>query len=182
MARALALLAATLFLVSGCLGVPEGITPVREFDIERYLGKWYEIARLDHSFERGLDLVTAEYSLREDGGVRVLNRGFSKAEGKWKEAEGRAYFVGDTDRGHLKVTFFWPFHASYVVFELDREEYGNALVTSTSRDYLWLLSRTPNPDPAVIERFMAQASEHGFDTGALIFVRHDVDPDITPAR
>jgi apolipoprotein D and lipocalin family protein len=88
--------------------------------LERYLGKWYEIARLDHSFERGLEKVSATYSLRDDGGVRVENRGFSQKKNTWKAAEGKAYFVRDSNEGYLKVSFFGPFYGSYVIFELDQ--------------------------------------------------------------
>ena len=95
-------------LVVSCVGIPDGVKPVDHFQVERYLGKWYEIARLDHSFERGLTRVTAEYSLREDGGVRVLNRGYSAKEGKWKEAEGKAYFVNRPDQGFLKSFLLRP--------------------------------------------------------------------------
>ena len=91
----------SLFL-SGCLGLPEGIQPVNDFNLNRYLGKWYEIARLDHSFERGLNRVTAEYSLRDDGGVKVVNKGFSAKKNKWKEAEGKAFFARGQDEGYLK--------------------------------------------------------------------------------
>ena len=98
-----------IVLIVGCTGIPDGVGPVDQFQVERYLGKWYEIARLDHSFERGLSRVSAEYSLRPDGGVRVINRGYLETEGKWKEAEGRAYFVSRSDQGFLKVSFFGPF-------------------------------------------------------------------------
>ena len=101
--------AAILFIcltISGCVGLPEGVEPVKPFSLDRYLGTWYEIARLDHSFERGLEQVTANYSLREDGGVKVINRGFNTAAGTWKEAEGKAFFVDESNQGHLKVSFF----------------------------------------------------------------------------
>ena len=106
-------------LLAGCVGRPDGVEPVSGFDIDRYLGTWYEIARLDHSFERGLSRVTANYSPRADGGVRVVNRGFDAAAGEWREAEGKAYFVEDPDLGYLKVSFFGPFYGAYVVFRLD---------------------------------------------------------------
>lgn len=162
-----------LLMMSGCLGVPEGISPVEGFDVDRYLGKWYEIARLDHSFERGLDRVTAEYSLREDGGIRVINRGYSIEKKKWKEAEGRAYFVRGEDTGYLKVSFFGPFYGSYVVFELDSEDYRYAFVTGSSRSYLWFLSRAPVVDEEMMERFISRANELGFDTEELIFVSQE---------
>jgi len=86
-----------LVLLAGCVGVAPGITPVGGFELERYLGKWYEIARLDHSFERGLEKVTAEYTLRDDGGVKVLNRGYSTSDKEWESAEGKAFFVSNAD-------------------------------------------------------------------------------------
>lgn len=158
--------------VSGCVGLPEGVHPVSEFDLSKYLGKWYEIARLDHSFERGLDRVTADYSLRDDGGVRVVNRGFSTAENKWKEAEGKAYFVRGEDEGYLKVSFFGPFYGSYVVFGLDKDNYQYAFVTGPNTSYLWLLSRTPTVSKELLDRFVGRSKELGFDTDNLIFVEH----------
>jgi len=161
----------TIITVS-CTGLPEGVNPVKEFDTNRYLGKWYEIARLDHSFERGLSNVSAEYSLREDGGLSVINKGFSREDGEWKTAEGKAYFVGDSNEGHLKVSFFGPFYGSYVVFDLDRENYQYAFVAGYNKSYLWLLSRTPVISDDIIERFINQSAELGFDTNGLIFVDH----------
>jgi apolipoprotein D and lipocalin family protein len=171
-------LLACVFLLTGCVHAPEGIEPVTGFELQRYLGKWYEIVRLDHSFERGLTNVTADYSLREDGSVRVLNRGYSAEENKWDEAEGRAKFVEGSDKGFLKVSFFGPFYGSYVVFELDRENYQYALVTGPNKSYLWLLARSPVIDPALKERLIRRAAELGFDTGKLIQVdqRDDAHP------
>ncbi len=163
----------SLFL-SGCVGLPEGVYPVDDFDLNKYLGKWYEIARLDHSFERGLDRVTAEYSLRDDGGVRVINRGLSIAENRWKEAEGKAYFVKARDEGYLKVSFFGPFYGSYVVFELDKEKYQYAFVTSYNKSYLWLLSRSMTVNKELIDRFIKRSKDLGYDTGNLIFVKHKI--------
>jgi apolipoprotein D and lipocalin family protein len=156
-------------LLSGCLGAPPSVTPVQGFDSNRYLGKWYEIARLDHSFEDGLDRVTAEYSLREDGGISVVNRGYLSSENEWQEAQGKAYFVNASDEGYLKVSFFGPFYGSYIIFELDEEDYQYAFVSGPDTSFLWLLSRTPKVDPALIERFVAEASKRGFDTAKLIF-------------
>lgn len=161
-----------LAVLSACTGIPEGIDPVDDFSLDRYLGKWYEIARLDHSFERGLEQVTAEYSLRDDGGVRVINRGFSARENEWKQAEGKAYFVGWQDKGHLKVSFFGPFYGSYVIFELDKEAYQYAFVAGYNTSYLWLLSRTPSVDQALLDRFIKRISELGFNTDELILLNH----------
>lgn len=166
-----------LSVLSACTGIPEGIRPVDDFSLDRYLGKWHEIARLDHSFERGLEQVTAEYSLRDDGGVRVINRGFSASENKWKQAEGKAYFMDGEDIAHLKVSFFGPFYGSYVVFELDKEAYQYAFVAGYNTSYLWLLSRTPSVDQALLDRFIKQAAELGFNTDALILLNHPPQRD-----
>jgi apolipoprotein D and lipocalin family protein len=160
-------------LLTGCLGYPETVKPVTGFELDRYLGKWYEIARLDHSFERGLEKITAEYSLREDGGVRVINRGFSREKKEWDEAEGKAYFVRGSEEGYLRVSFFGPFYGSYVVFELDKEDYQYAFVSSSNRSYLWLLSRTPEVSEELKVRFIEKARELGFSTEDLIWVNQE---------
>lgn len=156
-------------VLSSCTSIPENINPVRSFDENRYLGKWYEIARLDHSFERGLSHVTAEYHLRSDGGIEVTNRGFSITENRWKEASGRAYFVGKRDVGHLKVSFFGPFYSSYIIFDLDKDDYQYAYITGYNKSFLWFLSREPIVSHALKERFIQKSKELGFETDALIF-------------
>jgi apolipoprotein D and lipocalin family protein len=165
------LIVLVLFL-TGCVGIPENVKPVDNFRLEKYLGEWYEIARLDHSFERGLTRVTANYSLRDDGGVRVLNRGYSQKEKTWKEAEGKAYFVQGTDQGYLKVSFFGPFYGSYVVFELDHENYQYSLVCGPDKSYLWILARNPEIEKDLKDILIAKAAALGFDTNKLIFVDH----------
>lgn len=159
--------------ISGCVSIPQNIAPVDGFELNKYLGKWYEIARLDHSFERGLDNVTAEYFLRDDDGVKVINRGFSAEENKWKEAEGKAYFVRDPQKGYLKVSFFGPFYGAYIVFELDKENYQYTFVTSYDKSYLWLLARTPTVSDALLDRFVQKAAELGFETDKLIFPKQN---------
>ena len=159
-------------MLTGCARLPDGITPVENFDLNRYLGKWYEIARLDHSFERGLSQVTAEYSLKSDGTVRVINRGFSEKENRVKQAEGKARFVGDPDRGHLKVSFFGPFYGAYVIVELDHDGYQYALVCGPNRNYLWILARTPDLTDEVRDMLEKKARGLGFDTEDLIYVDH----------
>jgi len=153
--------------------MPETVTPVKNFELNRYLGKWYEIARLDHSFERGLERITAEYSMRDDGGVSVVNRGYSIEEDKWKVAEGKAYFVEDENKGYLKVSFFGPFYGSYVVFEIDQEGYEYAFISGPNTSYLWLLSRTPKLKQEIIDKFVRMSKVLGFDTSKLIFVNQD---------
>jgi apolipoprotein D and lipocalin family protein len=153
--------------------MPEGVRPVEEFDVNKYLGKWYEIARLDHAFERGLQNVTADYSLREDGGIRVINSGYSIRNNETESVEGKAYFENNPDEGYLKVSFFGPFYGSYVIFELDKEEYQYAFITSYSKSYLWLLSRTPAVSKELVDHFINRARELGFSTDDLIFVEHN---------
>lgn len=161
-----------ILFLTGCVSVPENIKPVDHFSLEKYLGKWYEIARLNHSFERGLTRVSAEYSLRGDGGVRVLNRGYSAIEDEWKEAEGKAYFVKETDQGYLKVSFFGPFYGAYVVFDLDHEHYQYALVCGPDKSYLWILSRTPHMKTDIKDKLVDKARALGFEVDNLIFVDH----------
>lgn len=158
------------FLVS-CTGTPKGIEPIDNFDLNRYLGDWYEIARLDHSFERGLSNIKANYSLNKDGSVKVINTGFSEENGEWKEAIGKAKFVKNPDIGHLKVSFFGPFYGSYVIFRLD-EDYQYAFITSHNRDFLWLLSRSPDIDESVKQGFINTIKGLGFNTDELIYVDH----------
>ncbi|MET0066249.1 MAG: lipocalin family protein [Candidatus Thiodiazotropha sp.] len=156
--------------------MPDRVKPVDEFDLQRYLGKWYEIARLDHSFERGLENITAEYTLRDDGGVSVVNRGYSLQDGEWRVAEGKAYFVEDPDKGYLKVSFFGPFYGAYLVFDLDREDYQYAFISGPDTNYLWLLSRTPQVSEELLERFRRESRALGFDVDELIYVKHGAVP------
>lgn len=158
-------------LAAGCTGIPDGIEPVDDFELDRYLGTWYEIARLDHRFERGLSNVTAQYSMREDGGVRVLNRGYRAEDGEWDQAEGKAYFVGDPDVGRIKVSFFGPFYGGYNVFELD-EDYNYAMVAGPNRSYLWILARQPELPASTLDKLMAKAESAGYDASELIMVEH----------
>lgn len=166
------LLGITLIFLAGCLGMPESVTPVKDFQLEKYLGKWYEIARLDHSFERGMEHVTAEYSLRDDGGVHITNRGFLVKKDEWKEAEGKAFFVKESDEGYFKVSFFGPFYGSYVIFDLDKNNYQYAFVSGSNTSYLWFLSRTQTVDRELMSRFIENAKKLGFDTNKLIYVKH----------
>ena len=168
-----------LFMMTGCTWTPKDVHPVDNFSINRYLGKWYEIARLDHSFERGLDRVTAEYSLRPDGGVSVINRGYSRKDNQWKEAEGKAYFVADKNKGYLKVSFFGPFYGAYVVFELDEDAYQYAFVAGYNTSYLWLLSRTPTVSHELMEKFINTSKALGFNTDELILVNQDQPADLS---
>ena len=163
---------ALLFCVSlsACTGLPKGIEPVGGFEVDNYLGKWFEIARFDHRYERGLEAVSAEYSLRDDGGLVVKNRGYETSKEAWKEAIGKAYFKDAADVGHLKVSFFGPFYGSYVIFELDKPDYQYAFVTSYNRKSLWFLSRSPVVSDALYDQFLSRIDTLGFDSTGLIRV------------
>lgn len=164
------LLLAGYLSLQGCTGTPPGVTPVTPFELNRYLGEWHEIARLDHRFERGLTEVTANYVMREDGGVKVINRGFNAAEGDWQQAEGKAYFVGDTNTGALKVSFFGPFYGGYNIAKLS-DDYSVALVVGPSTDYAWLLARSKTPTKALCDDYMAFASSLGIGAGQWIWLQ-----------
>jgi apolipoprotein D and lipocalin family protein len=153
--------------LSACAAInrPE---PVAPFDINRYLGTWYEIARMPSRFERDLDSVTATYSLRADGAVSILNMG--KSKGKISRAVGKAKFSGNRKIGSLRVTFFAPFYADYTILALDTAQYRWALVAS-GRKYLWILSRTPALDFEVVDTLVNRAAGLGFNTSRLYFTR-----------
>ncbi|MEL4013150.1 lipocalin family protein [Dryocola clanedunensis] len=149
---------------------PPNVTVVNNFDAKRYLGQWYEIARLDHSFERGLQQVTATYSLMDDGGIRVVNRGFNPDRQKWQQSIGKAYFTGSPDRAALKVSFFGPFYGGYNIIALDKD-YRHALVCGPNRDYLWILSRTPTISPEVKQQMLDTATRQGFPVEKLLWIQ-----------
>ncbi len=163
--------AVALLVLAGCAvkGPPVGIQAVKNFELATYLGTWHEIARLDHAFERGLEQVRAEYSLNEDGSVRVVNTGYDPAKKKWKTAEGRARFAGAADVASLEVSFFGPFYGGYHVVALDPARY--ALVTSGSRDYLWLLAREKSLPADLKSELVAVAKANGFEPDAWIWVK-----------
>jgi len=147
------------------------IQAVMPFDAKRYLGKWYEIARMDFRFERNLDNTTAEYSMNPDGRIRVVNRGFNYKTGKWKQAVGKAKFAAAPDVAKLKVSFFWPFYGAYNVIALD-PEYQCALVMGKNIHYLWILSRGTTIPDETRQKYLDIAKEKGCDTSALVWVEH----------
>lgn len=159
------------FLVVACSSPtpPSGVTVVSNFDAQRFLGTWYEIARLDHRFERGLEKVTAHYSSMDDGGIQVINHGYNPDRQMWQQSTGKAYFTGDPRRAALKVSFFGPFYGGYNVIALDRE-YRHALVCGPDRDYLWILSRTPTISSEMKQQMLDVATRQGFDVSKLIWV------------
>lgn len=173
------ILGVIIMIIGGCVAIPADIEPVKGFELSRYLGRWYEIARLDHSFERGLSHVTADYGLMEDGRVRVVNRGYRAEEDRWETAEGVGAFVGPPDEGRLKVSFFGPFYGGYNIIALDKGDYDYALVCGPNRGYLWILARQPRLDPDVLAELTARARALGFAVDDLILVDHrplDVPP------
>ena len=151
---------------------PQGITPVTPFDLQRYQGHWYEMARLDHRFERGLTDVSATYLPQADGTVRVVNRGFDSATAKWREAVGKAMFTGAPTTASLKVSFFGPFYGGYHVAAMDKD-YQWALVLGPDRNYCWILARDKHLAPALREAITSRARDLGVDTSALIWVTHE---------
>lgn len=167
------LLSLCCLFLAACTSMPDKVEPVSPFKLDRYLGTWYEIARMPHSFEEGLVNVSATYSLNDDGSVKVLNRGMDEQSKKWDEAQGKAKFVDSENVGHLKVSFFGPFYSSYVIFELDQENYQYAYISGYNTDYAWLLSRTKEVEQARIDDFIKQLDSKGFDTSKLILVEQE---------
>jgi apolipoprotein D and lipocalin family protein len=149
-------------------GVPYGVRPVRGLDIGKYLGTWYEIARLEHSFERGISRATANYTLAPDGSVVVLNSGFEERTGRTKTARAKASFVDARDVGHIKVSFFGPFFGSYIIFDLDAD-YSRAMVCGHDKSYLWILARKPKLDESVVLSMTTRAQDLGFPVEKLVF-------------
>ncbi|QTD46070.1 lipocalin family protein [Ottowia testudinis] len=170
--RSIALLGAgglALYRLAQQLGVPDGVTPVQPFQLSRYLGRWYEIARIDHVYERGLTDTSADYRLLPGGGVQVTNRGFHPRARRWREVRASARPVQDGDVAHLQVSFIWPVRASYIVFALDGD-YQHALVSGPTHDYLWLLARTPQIRATARANMLDAARAAGFDVGRLMWV------------
>ncbi len=163
---------AGILLLGGCVAPPRGVQPVTDFELTRYMGKWYEIARLDHSFERGLTDVTAEYLLAQDGSVTVINRGYDPAREEWREVKGRGLAIGPEGTGSLKVRVGAPFYGGYHVIALDKEHYQWAVVSGPTRDFLWILARGPELPSALIEHLKEKLRELKFAADDLIMVQH----------
>lgn len=161
-----------LALFAACSSIPKNTQPVSGFDAEKYLGVWYEIARLDHRFERNLNNVSAQYSLTKNGNIRVFNSGFDLKKEEWTSAEGEAKFREAKDIAALKVTFFKPFYSGYNVIAID-DDYQYALIAGANLKYLWILSRAKTIPDTVKNDYLNIAKEIGYDTSALIWVEHD---------
>ncbi|WP_432713852.1 lipocalin family protein, partial [Pedobacter sp.] len=162
------LVASSLLFSCSSVSLPKGASAVSPFDKDKYLGKWYEIARLDFKYEKNLDNVTANYTLKDDGSIRVDNRGYDYTKNEWKESIGKAKFVEEPTVGRLKVSFFGPFYAAYNVIAIDKD-YQNALVVGNSTKYMWILSRTKTIPDAVKADYLQQAKAIGVDIDALVY-------------
>lgn len=158
--------------INSCSTIPKGAIAVQPFSIERYLGKWYEIARKDFKYERDLSNTTAEYSLNDDGTIKVINKGYNTKKGEWTQVTGKAKFVGKDNIAQLKVSFFGPFYSGYNVIAID-DEYKYALVAGKSLKYLWILSRETTIPVEIKDKFLRIAEGIGYNTADLIWVKHD---------
>ncbi len=163
---------AGLLMLSSCLTIPEGAVAVKPFYVEKYLGKWYEIARLDFKYERDINNTTAEYSLRDDGKIKVDNKGYNTKTKEWKQAIGKAKFVGDKNVAMLKVSFFGPFYSGYNVIAIDTG-YNYALVAGKNLKYLWILSRETTIPDDVRHSYLKKAGDIGYKTSDLLWIEHD---------
>lgn len=161
-----------LLLLTSCKSIPEGAKAVASFNLDKYLGTWYEIARIDFKFEKDLNNTTATYSMLPNGKVKVLNRGYNVKTKQWQDVEGKAKFRGENDLAELAVSFFGPFYAGYNVIAIEGD-YEYALVAGSDTDYLWILSRTKSIPKEIKDKFLQRASKIGYDTSRLIWVEHD---------
>lgn len=155
-----------------CAMIPKGAEAVQAFEKEKYLGKWYEIARMDFKFEKNLNNTTAVYSINDNGTIKVVNRGFNTKKEEWTQAMGKAKFVGDENVGMLKVSFFGPFYSGYNVIAVD-QNYKYALVAGKSLKYLWILSRDTDIPKEIKDKYLEMAEDIGYDTSTLLWVSHD---------
>lgn len=162
----------SIFAFNSCASIPKGATAVKPFDKEKYLGKWYEIARLDFKFERDLNNTTTNYSINKDGSIRVENRGYNYKTNQWKQAVGKAKFRADENEAALKVSFFGPFYTGYNVIALDNA-YKYALVAGKDLGYLWILSRETKIPETVKQNYLKMAADLGYKTAELIWVEHN---------
>lgn len=158
--------------LSSCVSIPRGAYAIKSFDQEKYLGRWYEIARMDFKFEKNLDHVTATYSKNDDGSIKVDNRGYNFKDKKWKESIGKAKPVGAMDEGRLKVSFFGPFYAGYNVIEID-EDYRYVLIAGNNLKYLWLLSRDKTMPKNILDHYLAKAKALGYETDKLVWTKQN---------
>ncbi len=163
-----------IILFNSCASIPQKAKPVENFEVNRYLGTWYEVARFDFRFEKDLDNTSANYTLDKKGNVIVMNSGYNFVKKKWSKADGLAKFRGDKNIAALKVSFFGPFYSGYNVIALD-ENYQYALIAGKNLDYLWILSRTKELPDEIKTEYLKIAEDIGYDTSRLIWIKHDKD-------
>lgn len=161
-----------LFLSSCSAGIPKGATAVQNFKAEKFLGKWYEIARFDSRFEKDLSQVTAEYSKKDANSIQVKNKGYKYTKNKWSEVTGEAKFVNEPTEGRLKVSFFKPFWGGYNVIDID-EDYQYALIAGNDLSSMWILSRQKTIPESYKQRFLEKAKALGYKTENLVWVKQD---------
>ena len=166
------LIMAIMLTMASCQAIPKGAQPIPSFKVEKYLGTWYEVARLDFKFEENLTNTTATYSLISDSKIKVLNEGFDTLKNKWTEASGKAKFRDKTDEAALKVSFFGPFYAGYNVIAI-KGDYEYALVAGSNTEFLWILARQPSIPDDIKLQFLNIAEDIGYNTSQLIWVAHD---------
>lgn len=164
-------IAATILLGS-CVSIPDGAVAVQPFDQKKYLGRWYEIARMDFKYEKDLSNVTATYSLNTDNSIKVDNRGYNEKKQVWKQSIGKAKSVQQKDLGRLKVSFFGPFYSGYNVIAID-PDYQYALVVGDNLKYMWILSRQKTIPEKVKQEYLLKAKELGYDTDQLVWTKHN---------
>lgn len=164
--------AAIALNLASCVSIPKGATAVRPFNKDKYLGKWYEIARFDFKFEKNLDQVTANYSMNNDGSIRVQNRGYNFVKREWKESIGKAKFVKDPETARLKVSFFGPFYAGYNIIAID-VDYKYALIAGNNLKYLWLLSREKTMPSDIKSAYLQRAESLGYDVNKLVWTKQN---------
>jgi apolipoprotein D and lipocalin family protein len=163
---------AFILLFTSCATIPKGATAVKPFEQEKYLGTWYEIARLDYTWEKNLDNVTAKYSLKPNGDIRVDNQGYNYKKEKQERSIGKAKAVKDPKEGRLKVSFFGPFYSGYNVIAIDKD-YKYSLVAGRNTKYLWILSRTKKIPESIKKDYLKKAEALGYNTEELVWVKHD---------
>jgi len=164
----------TFLIFTYCSTIPDGVTAVAPFAKDKYLGKWYEIARLDFKYEKDLNSTTANYSTNDDGTIKVVNRGYNVKKKQWEESTGKAKFVDNDKVAMLKVSFFGPFYSGYNVIAID-PDYKYALVAGESLKYLWILSREKTIPNDIKEKYLKVAQEVGYNTSELVWVEHTKD-------
>lgn len=165
-----------MLIFGSCATMPEGATVVKPFDKKQFLGKWFEIARMDYRFEKNLINVMAIYSLKDDGNIRVVNKGFDTVKKKWKMVKGKAKFRNASDEGALKVSFFGPFYSGYNVLAVD-DDYTYALIAGDDLDLLWILSRSKEIPESVKAEYLKIAEDLGYKTSDLTWVTQNDDTE-----